>query len=345
MGPGLILTRRSVDSVETRGDLVRLVGWSFAVDGSEGRDLEVAVLPRGAATIRELSVVPSPDVGHAFPGNPRAASCRFSLLLDVRDVPRDGYVLRLRPVFASGVGRTWHVGVNLKVPPPEFVQRIGGGAEVGLEFIDWFVDYADLAEREDVLDFGCGTGRMAIPMALVLGPSSRYVGVDVDREMIEWCRSNIAVSDPRFEFIQSHARNDMYNPGGQDEAVGRIPVETASRSFSFATSVFTHLDEVQAVSYLAEIARCTRSGGRVLLTAFLVEPIAGARPKLDFVKIGPETWTTNPELPELATGFAPDTFIRWARRAGLVLRHRFEGSWKGRVQDFSHQDLMVFDRS
>jgi SAM-dependent methyltransferase len=344
MRANLILTRRSLESVEADGDVVRIVGWCLAVDGGDGRSLEVTVSPRGAATIRDLVVTSSPDVGRAHPGIPHAEKCRFALVVDVKGAPRDGYVLRLRPVFTTGVGRAWHVGVNLKAPPGEYVTRVGGGAEVGLEFIDYFVDYADLGEQETVLDFGCGTGRMALPMARVLGPSSHYVGVDLDPELIAWCRSNIARDDRRFEFIQSHARNDMYNPTGSDAAVGQIPVGTASRTFSFATSVFTHLKEAQAILYLSEVARCTRSGGRVLLTAYLVDESRASVPSLEFVRVGPETWTTNPELPELATGFARDSFVEWARRAGLRLRHLLEGSWSDRTRDFSYQDIMVFDR-
>jgi len=340
----VILTRRNLESVEINGDVVRIVGWSFAVDGGDGRSLDVTVLPRGTATIRDLVVDASPDVSRAHPGMPRAEACRFALNIDVKDAPRDGYVLRLRPVFTTGVGRTWHIGVNLKTPPADYVQRIGGGAEIGLEFIGYFFDYADLGEREAVLDFGCGTGRMALPMARVLGETSHYVGVDVDPELIAWCRSNIARDDRRFEFIRSRARNDMYNPTGDNAAVGHIPVETASRTFSFATSVFTHLREDQAISYMSEIARCTRSGGRVLLTAFLIDVSRASVQSLAFVPVGSETWTTNTGLPELTIGFSRDAFIGWARRAGLRLRHLLEGSWSGRTSDFSYQDIMVFDR-
>lgn len=180
----MILTRRSLESVEFDGKLARLVGWSFAVDGGEGRSLEVEVLPRGTATIRQLLTHPSPDVGRAHPGMPQAESCRFTLLLELTDAPSDGFLLRLRPVFTTGVGRSWHVGVDLQTPPGDYVNRIGGGAEVGLEFMDYFFDYAGMGANEAVLDFGCGTGRMALPMAKALGPSSSYVGVDVDGELI-----------------------------------------------------------------------------------------------------------------------------------------------------------------
>jgi ubiquinone/menaquinone biosynthesis C-methylase UbiE len=90
-----------------------------------------------------------------------------------------------------------------------------------------------------------------------------------------------------------------------------IPVETAGASFAFATSVFTHLRAADAAHYLRELGRTLRAGGRLLMTAFLVDPAIStppgkASPGLKFVSIDPETWTTDLRLPETAIGLAPD---------------------------------------
>ena len=82
----------------------------------------------------------------------------------------------------------------------------------------WLIEYVcaqlgldDLAQTE-VLDFGC---EVKFTEAFINGrlDIKRYVGVDVDGDMINWLRE--AVDDPRFEYCHLDAHNDRYNPDGQ----------------------------------------------------------------------------------------------------------------------------------
>jgi ubiquinone/menaquinone biosynthesis C-methylase UbiE len=340
----LVPTRRHLDEVVVDGRCIWLTGWIFATDGSAIRNLEVRTFPGGVARVREVRSGGSPDVALAHPGHAAARACRFLLVLDLNDVPDDGFLVQLQPTFDTGFGRHWHVGIGLLTPPRDQLDRVGGGAEVGLEFLDYFVDYAGLTTTESVLDFGCGTGRMAIPMGRYLGTNATYVGVDVDGALIKWCETNIAAHDQRFSFMLSKARNQLYNPSGSDLEGGTIPVATASNSLAFAASVFTHLRSGQARAYLSELARSVRVGGRVLVTAFLMDalPIAGA--SLHFVTLDQVSWTADPSLPEFAIGYKQETLSTWAKDAGLQLRQALRGFWSGKTDGHSYQDIMIFDR-
>src|SRR5262245_2444873 len=63
-----------------------------------------------------------------------------------------------------------------------------------------------------VLDFGCGCGRNARQLMLQHQPPEEYVGVDVSREMIEWCQRNLTLHDPRFTFRHHDVHSPVYAP-------------------------------------------------------------------------------------------------------------------------------------
>src|SRR3546814_8020735 len=87
---------------------------------------------------------------------------------------------------------------------------------------------------------------MALPLARYLAPTSRYVGFDIVREPVDWCRRHVAPRRPGFAFEHVDFRHPLYNPGGTVPSAagfaGRIGALRAWRpSVVAAVSVFTHL--------------------------------------------------------------------------------------------------------
>src|SRR5690349_1101666 len=72
--------------------------------------------------------------------------------------------------------------------PPRRLQFVGAGdfAATGDEFLGHLVDLAGLEPTSDVVDIGCGIGRIARPLAGYLTTGS-YAGFDVDPRGIAWC--------------------------------------------------------------------------------------------------------------------------------------------------------------
>ena len=143
--------------------------------------------------------------------------------------------------------------------------------------------FTDLSDC-DVLDVGCGTRftRAFLEHGLPVGS---YVGVDVDREMIEFMRER--VSDPRFEFHHIDVRNARYNPDaplmteGTDLGVG-------GRTFDviWLFSVFTHLAPDDYATMLRLLRRYVRPEGRLVYTLFIDELTAGGHGFIDRVERG-----------------------------------------------------------
>lgn len=109
---------------------------------------------------------------------------------------------------------------------------------------------ASLGDFADILDWGCGCGRIlrALPTELTT-PAHRVYGCDIDKEAIAWVRSNLP-------WVRASV-ND-----------GLPPLAYPNDSFDliYNHSVMTHLDETYQDAWLSELRRIIRPKGIVTLT-------------------------------------------------------------------------------
>jgi SAM-dependent methyltransferase len=119
---------------------------------------------------------------------------------------------------------------------------------------------------ERVLDFGCGPGRDARRLLLQRNRPNSYVGVDINREMIQWCQENL--SSHGFNFVH----HDVWSPTyGLDNSRNRyLPLTPLGSNFSLihANSVFTHLHQDQTEFYLRELSSMLAPTGIIHATWF-----------------------------------------------------------------------------
>ncbi len=122
-----------------------------------------------------------------------------------------------------------------------------------------------------ILDVGCGNGRLAL--ALESEPV-RYVGFDVVRGAVAFCRKAFAEHGDKYTFHYLDVRNDHYNRRGTIlPGKARFPCEDGSVDVVVASSVFTHLGPwAVAQHYLDECTRVLKSGGRLYSTWFCSPP-------------------------------------------------------------------------
>jgi SAM-dependent methyltransferase len=160
---------------------------------------------------------------------------------------------------------------QIPIPPPE-LRGLTGRIDVedyqNLEG-KLVYPYLDESHYECVLDFGCGCGRVARQMMLQTQAPENYLGIDLHRDEIDWCRENLKPLRAGIEFLHHDVFNPAINPDPTKPRHLPFPAPDSSFTMVNAISTFTHLVETDAVYYLEECARVLRDGGVLHATWFL----------------------------------------------------------------------------
>jgi SAM-dependent methyltransferase len=170
----------------------------------------------------------------------------------------------------------------------------------------------------DVLDFGCGCGRIARQLT-----EMRMTGIDVDAEAIRWCARNL---EGRWQTIAPSPPTDL--PGQAFDLV-------------YAVSVFTHLDEERQRAWIAELHRLLRPAGLLIVTT-LGPGLVWSRPDLDAAQ--------RQRLEHHGFVFAPGA-ASFNEDSSFQTRDYLARAWEGfrMLEHTAHglagyQDLTVFER-
>lgn len=104
----------------------------------------------------------------------------------------------------------------------------------------------------------------------MLGECS-YLGIDVHRPSIQWCRAHIGRGHPRFRFALLRIQNDRYNAEGTPLRPSfHFPVgDEKFDIIIYLFSVFSHVRETTLQLYLGEFRRIIKPSGRLFFTAFI----------------------------------------------------------------------------
>lgn len=349
----------AVDSVLELGNRLVISGWLLTSD--EG-PVDAIQVTRGGRTVAEAGVhtrLPSPEIALHLGGRPGsgAAFARYRVELPVppsgTERPQDA-LITLLPFAGGRALRQVVVAHDATIPKPTdaLALRIGGGfLEVALEFMGYFQQLARLSPGDEVLEIGCGLGRMAYPLAYYLDDSGSYRGFDIDAELIGWASDTIGAARDNFRFEHADLHNRHYNPAGKlNPESFRFPAASEAIDVTLAVSLFTHLPALIARHYLHETSRVLRAGGTAFMTAFLVDEaarrcMAEGRAVLHLGERGAGGWVAEADNPEFAIGFLAADFLDWMAEAGLEVVAVYPGSWSGRAPFLSFQDIVIARRS
>ena len=227
--------------------------------------------------------------------------------------------------------------------PPKRKTFIGGGdfIAVGDAFFGTLKRHGLTADM-DVLDVGCGQGRMARPMTGFL--KGRYEGFDIDKSGIEWCQAQYKDA-PNFTFHHADVFNARYNKTGQVAAKDyRFPFEDNSFDRVFLTSVFTHMFKYDVENYLSEISRVLKPSGKCLVTWFLLDEVSrqSQHPVMNFAyDVDDVSRTTVKSNPEAAIAFDLNFVRGLYQKYNLKIEDIEHGKWGRPDSLFDLQDLVI----
>jgi SAM-dependent methyltransferase len=119
------------------------------------------------------------------------------------------------------------------------------------------------------LDIGCGQGRLPIGILRRLG-SLNYLGLDIDKNSIQWCKKYIQNKNASFLFKHLNIHNERYNNEGvKIDNNFKFELESGSFDIVYLYSVFSHTTEHDMKIYLKEISRILNTTGKLFFTTFV----------------------------------------------------------------------------
>ena len=210
---------------------------------------------------------------------------------------------------------------TLPLPPRDYMELVCGRSQadqfemVGEALIRMLEAEDMLDTQTDLLDVGCGCGRVA--RYLVDRPLHSYTGFDRHPGMIEWCVGEIARRQPKFAFHHVDVRSAYVSLDGHAGTIAadafHFPFPDAAFDSALLASVFTHMPLEETRHYLSELRRVLRPGGKALLSVFF----AKRRPYLFLFSRAKPYFLSNANF-----FYNPQAFARCLRQSGFVFLAR-----------------------
>lgn len=219
--------------------------------------------------------------------------------------------------------------------------------EIGNTFLHYFIDYCDLKPDEEILEIGCGAGRMAYPLTKYLTNGS-YIGMDIKPEVIKWCRKTFTPEYPNFRFIMAGIYNKHYNPKGRSLASSyKFPFKDKFFDFLFMHSIFTHMLPRDMENYFSEISRVLKRNGRCLITFLILNAKAlefvNTKKGLLYFKYNYKEYRTiNKNLHEAAVAYDENKIRKLYKKYGFKIKEPiYYGSWCGNKDALNFLDVVI----
>ena len=100
---------------------------------------------------------------------------------------------------------------NVKLREASSVSDVGAFFAIGEAWAQLVSHF--LPPEPLILDIGCGCGKLA--RFFYINPHIRYIGVDLFRPGIDWCRNAFReLGGARFRFVHFDGVSPLYNPSG-----------------------------------------------------------------------------------------------------------------------------------
>ena len=255
-----------IDHIRFDGAECEIAGWALAPGG---RHSEISFTLNDQPFDRIDFPIARPDVAQVFwfkPGAEKAAfHCRTRTSTTLEGF-RNGYVTLKCVHRETGLPvrqeYNWYYPDDRDSPPlpdAERRVRVAGNESSEIFRLEGYTTFKklDLALRrtqgrgigefKEILDWGCGCGRVTRYFSQL--PNIKLTGGDVDSDNLNWCKQELGFGD--FYRLPLHPPTDL---------------ELSRFDLLIGISVFSHLRERDQIEWLYELNRIARPGSLLLMS-------------------------------------------------------------------------------
>jgi ubiquinone/menaquinone biosynthesis C-methylase UbiE len=223
---------------------------------------------------------------------------------------------------------------GLPLQPPRLIHYVSGvydreafyhNGKQGAECIKKNLEknYCSITQFRNVLDFGCGCGRVMRHWSNVTGP--QFYGSDYNPLLIDWCNQHLPFA--RFSV------NELAPP---------LKFDDGKFDFLYAISVFTHLTLPLQQAWMNELRRVLTPGGYCMITLLGKRQLGRMTPEEQREFLAGNLVVQHTKVPGTNTclAFHPESYFRKNLTEGFEVVDYIPGG----AEDASYQDVFLLKK-
>jgi SAM-dependent methyltransferase len=253
-----------IDNISYDGEMLEISGWALAPEGLH----DSLTFTVNDHQFEEIEFpLPRPNVAEVFWYKRGAEKSGFRCRSSISRIElfKDGYAILKCVDRKTGLPVREEFNIYYpesggpELPDVERRVRVWGSDNPESFYLEGFSTFKKielsllktsgraLSDFGDILDWGCGCGR--VTRNFYSQPRARIVGLDIDQDNINWCREHFSFGDYRVAPL-------------------RPPTDVADKSYDLiiGISVFSHLKEQDQRAWLGELLRLARPGAILLMS-------------------------------------------------------------------------------